>query len=419
MGRNGIGGLVFLMLIPGVLFLGLSGGTSYFGFSMMKSQFDRMEEFSAPKGELKVEGNIKLTFLDPAGSPAHKRDYAPHVMWSELHKDRTAQIESVFDARVLLKDGEGLPEDDFLDLFVEARVARIAEAECEMMKQTVARSCKPTRFGASRDDEEGTQYTSRTTVAYVQATDVGDLPEDTTFTINSKRIRHEIKLEDEGVSKTTDEAKRELLAMADRFCTEIRNQFGNCAIGSMSLQEASYRDSGEEWRMGAKLTWVTPISMAQELGYSEGKATEEASLDEVKRQEEIRQRGLENRTSQEQLADKIKSEASAKRQYSPYERSVAALKGEVLIEDKTEAPAASPDATRKAEAAPVFATTSTRTAEAETAADRKAEAERIATTEALVKEAEAARLASSIDAQKETWRKEARAMFKSGVSATN
>jgi hypothetical protein len=413
MGRNGIGGLVLLMLIPGMLFLGLSGGTSYFGFSMMKSQFDMMSEFSDPKGELELEGNIKLTFLKPTGDPANRRDYAPHVKWAELHEDRTARIESTFDARSLLQDGEELPEDDFLDLFVEARVVRIAEAECDMMKESVARSCKPTRFGAKRDDDEGTLYTSSSTIAFVQATDVGPLPEDTTFTINSKSISHEIKLKDEGVEKTADEAKRDLLAMADRFCAEIRNQYGNCAIGSIGISERSYRDQGEEWRLSAKLTWVTPISMAQELGYSEGNESEEASLDDVKREEEIRKLGAENRSAQEKLADEVKSQASARPQYSPYERSVAALKGEVLIEKKTEAPAAPVNDIRKAEAAPTGAPQPVQTADAVT------ERESVEAAKALLEVVENKRKTADAETQKETWRKEARALFKSGGLATN
>ncbi|MEO1307844.1 MAG: hypothetical protein AAFV38_07895, partial [Pseudomonadota bacterium] len=376
----------------------------------MMNAMSELEDIRNPSGAFETADRT-LTIRTQDGGKARQTDIEAHLNSRDFADNRSATVVRRVDITDLLADGEELPEAELLDLFVQARIARVAERDCDLMRQVLANACSPSRFSAS--SVEGTIYNVTTRMNFVQTQPVGPVPGSTELILNEKSFDYNVDTAGAIGWEDQDDAIAQLYGAAQVGCDEIYGQFGNCAIKSVSARQRENQLSGR-----FVLSWLVPVdplpvtastgegqaASPDRAPFMGGRFSDEPGQDVVSApapapaQPAFDRRAAE-RAERQRTADQLEATADVDRSLTPYEISVAAATGQSV-----EVPQPEPflEQITVTEPVPVGPPT-----------DREAVAETDVEGPALATPTRS----NLLIAQKREWRRQARTMFETGQPA--
>lgn len=222
-----------------------------------------------------VAAQKSYEILDMEGRPTSVKRAAPLLAPTRFSDGRSARFATHVDPARLLKEGETMPEGEMQALMVEARAARLADAACVRLRETLAAECGVRSFQAERIgpaeewmDEERVrrhlpfvgQFLLTTTMVFTPKAPVGDLPESARVTLNEKTFKLDPWTTEapspHGVAARTGE----VMMAAVRACADIRAIHGNCTVIGVDLG-GNRREAGA-FSGAFELAWLTPVQGA-------------------------------------------------------------------------------------------------------------------------------------------------------------
>jgi hypothetical protein len=203
--------------------------------------------------------DLEITGIEDGGH--NKYGYAALTSFGKMHDYRTVSVRTYVRLDDMLDPGEAPPENLMLPAFVTARVVRIAERECELVKSTLAAACTVSGTQAS-PSEHGFVDVSMT-LNFVERGTFGNIKSD------KKAAYVEINQSltgsngYEGVSfSRAEEKRRGFYQEAVDYCGRIRNREGNCAIFNVVINASPDEPSNgarQNVSAFAVLTTITPL----------------------------------------------------------------------------------------------------------------------------------------------------------------
>ena len=415
MGRGANGLIIVGVILAGFFWIAIYWGPSFLVMNAVSKNaapfleaMSIANEFENPSGAFETADNRPVTVLAQNGKPARKWDIAAHMELAVFSDYRTVRTTRMVDITDLLADGETLPEPDLLDLFVEARLARLAERDCAVLREALASTCTASGFRATA--QEGTIYRVRVEMNFISRVPVGPVPPSDRLLLHERRFAYDTELAAPPAQADQDAAHGKLYEAALTACNEIRGQFGNCAIKSIDSGQRPEKLTGQlvlSW-----LTSVEPIAApVQQAAVGEAPATDrppfrggvfapggaQSTLPQPRDLGRDAQRARQA-AERDQTAALLRATGEYDRAGTPYEISVAGATGEPLPEPVT---VPTPTVTQVDPDLP-----QTEPALAETAPEP---------ADGIDGEASVADPAvEPMIAQREAWRRQARIMFETG-----
>jgi hypothetical protein len=203
--------------------------------------------------------DLEITGIEEGGH--NKYGYAALTSFGKMHDYRVVSVRTYVRLDDMLDPGEAPPENLMLPAFVTARVVRIAERECELIKSTLASACTVSGTQAS-PSEHGFVDVSMT-LNFVERGTFG--------TIKSDKKAAYVEINQsltggngyEGVSfSRAEEKRRTLYQEAVDYCGRIRSREGNCAIFNVVINASPDEPSNggrQNVSAFALLTTITPL----------------------------------------------------------------------------------------------------------------------------------------------------------------
>jgi hypothetical protein len=229
----GLGGAGFLL----VWLLYATGGLMYFFavgqifFMSQKMQHDIREVEAL--GEPNPRFAPKLAVEGADQGDDKKPGYVALSYHDVLHENRSVSVQTEVRLTDLLAEGEALPEPELMGAFVQARAARVADAECRLLEQALASRCI-VRSSSGTAGKDGSASIG-ITMGFVQKTPFGAVPAGprAAYVESQERIGGDrpqpIALS--AASEARARAYEEIAGLCDR----LRESQGNCAIANASV----------------------------------------------------------------------------------------------------------------------------------------------------------------------------------------
>ena len=237
------GGLMYLWAVSQI----------FFTTQKMQSDIREIEALGRPNPafarELQVEGT--------KGSSGSKPGYVALSYHHALHENRSVTVQAQVPLSDLLEPGESLPEPALLDAFAQARAARLADAECRLVDQVLAKQCV-VRDSHGDPDDDGLARISMT-LGFVQKSPFGDLPAGprAAYVETNDPVGRPQRVS----LAAAPEARARAYAEVADLCDRLRTAEGNCAIAHVMVGTTigSFTGGSAEFSVRARLSSLTAL----------------------------------------------------------------------------------------------------------------------------------------------------------------
>lgn len=177
---------------------------------------------------------VTLNVLNAAGDSRMKDRIDQHLNPAARGNARDMRVNLMVDIRSLLAPGEALPPEALRKVFIDARAARLAEAECAQLLAQVAETCVPKSYEADKTPERdsgGLVWGVRMGLAYTPRTATGTPPAAEAHMFNGSRLDFTAPNSVDGMDAQALAAwKAEHYALIEAACADIRAVHGNCSV---------------------------------------------------------------------------------------------------------------------------------------------------------------------------------------------
>jgi len=146
-----------------------------------------------------------------------------------INDERRAIFSVEVSFRDLLKPGEAMPSDDLLPIYAHLRGAKYMERYCEDTLPEMATRCGIVKHSARL--LQGGKVAIRTTFGFVQNYDVGPLK----VRNGGGFISAFLPVENLNKKFSTPEQRRALISRYLKVCDQLRQEYGNCMLGTLSF----------------------------------------------------------------------------------------------------------------------------------------------------------------------------------------
>ncbi len=230
-------GTILLQFFSSVLVFGVAHNIS--------SEIDRIEQRG--KADSAFAADLEIT-----GTKAGNDDKAGYVALASFEKlDDYRSVNASFYVRLkdMLDAGEIVPEKELVSAFVTARTSRFADAECELLKKSLAAEC--TVYNSAATATNNGLVRISVGLNFVQKSDFG--------TIKAKDRAAYVEIEERLTGSTPDTVsfsggaifRSSIYEQAVKLCDKIRTFEGNCAIFKVLITTALSEQSGSAQNMRA------------------------------------------------------------------------------------------------------------------------------------------------------------------------
>jgi hypothetical protein len=181
---------------------------------------------------------VTLNVLNAAGDSRMKDRIDQHLNPDARSNARDMRVNLQLDIRSLLAPGEAPPPEALRKVFIDARAARLAEAECAQLMAQIAATCVPKSYEA-RDtperDSDGMLWGVRMALDYTPRTPTGTPPQAAAQMFTESRLEFAAPNSVDGMDAQALAAwKAEHYALIEAACADIRAIHGNCSVFDMS-----------------------------------------------------------------------------------------------------------------------------------------------------------------------------------------
>lgn len=182
-----------------------------------------------------------------------RKNYWSLVRTNDIDMPRRLRVSAQVQPQYLAIDGEALPEDDHLDIFMEQRVGKYAEAECELLKQHLVSECQVVSSNVRRRRDG--RYRVAMVFAYVQKDPLGEFDKSGTvsYAETEKDLSKPVNYyyaHNEG----TRDYRADLYQDIRRACDDLRFQKNNCAITEVAVRDGDLTNADRGRRVSASFT---------------------------------------------------------------------------------------------------------------------------------------------------------------------
>lgn len=216
------------------------------------------EEIAAIEEELAAAAQAagvleSVTIIDKRGKKLSDEAAAFYLL-SETQSDRpNFSVHIPIRPESLLREGEALPNDDLIELFLEFRTRPIAEAHCDLLPADLATDCSFEDHSLVhwRGKEDFATLSIQSTMKMVNG-NPDPLPEGETLLLTEGRTT--IESEPFLANELTDlsEHIKALLMRHDEVCAIVREAYGNCRITGAAVDvktvNSRTQESNSSWR---------------------------------------------------------------------------------------------------------------------------------------------------------------------------
>lgn len=182
---------------------------------------------------------VTLNVLNAAGDSRMKDRIDQHLNPAARGNARDMRVTRMIDIRTLVASGETLPPEALRKVFIDARAARLAEAECARLMAQIAESCVPRRYEASKTperDTDGMIWGVRMDLAFTPRTPTGAPPAAEAQMFSESRLEFAAPKSFDGMDAQAMAAwTAENYALIEAACADIRAIHGNCSVFDISL----------------------------------------------------------------------------------------------------------------------------------------------------------------------------------------
>jgi len=221
---------------------------------MFKVNKSMGEAFSAETGPDRIEtavaeesGEIAFRIVGSRGQDLEPKQAAALLAPATFTRERLAQLSTIIDPMSLLQPGETMPEGEMRDVLVEARIAKVADAACEHLVDTIAGNCGVIRYSTrmiSHDAEQDPPelagfdgyYRVETMAVFTPKDSVGSFPQTDTVVYQEREFNLEAWTIPAPSRATIAARTQEVLLAAGRACDEMRAVHGNCAVSDIQFR---------------------------------------------------------------------------------------------------------------------------------------------------------------------------------------
>jgi len=225
---------------------------------MFKVNKSMSEVFSAETGPDRIEtaiaeesGEIAFRIVGSGGQDLEPKQAGALLAPATFTRERIAQLSTIIDPASLLQPGETMPEGEMRDVLVEARIAKVADAACEHLVDTIAGNCGVIRYStrmishdAERDRPElaafDGYYRVETMAVFTPKDAVGSFPQADTVVYQERDFSLEVWTIPAPSRAAIGVRTQEVLLAAGRACDEMRAVHGNCAVSDIQFQISRY-----------------------------------------------------------------------------------------------------------------------------------------------------------------------------------
>lgn len=198
---------------------------------------------------------VTLNVLNAAGDSRMKDRIDQHLNPAARGNARDMRVNLMVDIRTLVAPGEALPPEALRKVFIDARAARLAEAECAQLMAQVAATCVPKSYEASKTperDSDGMLWGVRMALDYTPRTPTGTPPAAEAQMFTESRLDFAAPNSVDGMDAQALAAwKAEHYALIEAACADIRAIHGNCSVFDLSLG-----GSRSNARLVASISWL-------------------------------------------------------------------------------------------------------------------------------------------------------------------
>jgi hypothetical protein len=219
--------------LVGLFFLAVLGLQLFGGLLMAKTAWTVSESMKPETAANPFGNDVELTGI--YAGDMQKPGYLSLASFNDFHQYRTVRVETIVTAKSLLAPGETMPEPDFLEVFATARASKVADTECALLKQVIAKDCRVSHFSANITASRKVSISMN--LEFTQKTAFGDFKrtgkaayQDIPKSLTSEKTALKSGIEGQ-ISM-----RGKLYASAESFCNKLRKSQGNCAISDMSIR---------------------------------------------------------------------------------------------------------------------------------------------------------------------------------------
>jgi hypothetical protein len=245
-----LGLMAFLVL--GVVFMQLYVWITMYGVvHSISSEIAEAEK--AGKADSSFSPGLEITGTEDGGY--QRPGYVALTSIGKMHDYRFVSIESYVRLKDMLEAGEQMPDKEMLSAFVTARVVRFADAECELLKKSLAAECIVSSSHASPSGNGLVDISF--SLNFIQKNEFG--------TIKAEKKAAYVEIDQSLIDGSTARIvslsgaaalRGSLYARAVSLCGKIRNSEGNCAISNVFIRANPSDSSGFDQHVVANATFV-------------------------------------------------------------------------------------------------------------------------------------------------------------------
>ena len=237
----------------GVVLVQLYVGITMFGV-VHSINSDMAEAEKAGKADSSFSPGLEISGIEDGGQ--QKYGYVALASIGKMHNNRFVSIESYVRLKDMLEAGETMPDKEMLPAFVTARVARFADAECELLKKSLAAECIVSNSNASPSGNGLVDISFA--LNFIQKNEFG--------TIKAKKKAAYVEIEQSLISGSASTTvslsgaaalRSSLYERAVSLCGKIRRSEGNCAISNVFIRANPSDSNGTAQSVVANATFAT------------------------------------------------------------------------------------------------------------------------------------------------------------------
>ena len=222
--------LIFVLPAAGLGLLRYKLGDPYTNLRIHGSY---AEEAARRKPEVyKIEGLEKV--LNTTARGEVRDGFKSLTKFNDLDAPRLIVFSVWVEPKVLLKENEDLPDDDFLDVFVEARSVKYGQDECLRLSEILTSEC--VLKGSHTNRIRGGYYKMTFALSFVQKSDFGTIGSGEQ--VSYQEIKHTFKTPERRIDysgKVAEEERVKLYKKIRKQCDLLVDRQGNCAITQINL----------------------------------------------------------------------------------------------------------------------------------------------------------------------------------------
>jgi hypothetical protein len=174
----------------------------------------------------------------------YKLGYMALASVGEMHDFRSVRAEFYVPFKELLDTGENPPDKDLLEAFVNARAARLAKAECDLLMRNLASQCVVDNSKASPSKQGLVRV--NVSLDFVQKSEFGEVKAEK----RAAYVEHHQSLTSQSSQTVTlsksAEFRASLYERAAKLCDKLRAAEGNCAIYGVTISSRPNNSGGAQ-----------------------------------------------------------------------------------------------------------------------------------------------------------------------------